>query len=205
MDITVLEIKNIISETISVKPSRRIVLQNGKGSAFDDLNAKFIPQLDDSTKSTDFFGYFACSCYIAILEPAVEEEHQKFGISKELSANFKLEKCAKYGETYTISARSAASDDATKFHISEVDKFAGAAPGNSPMFVQLKVLAWRHLDDSGTNLDTIDTKSEASVATVKSMTSGLTSIFRHKAPKHIHMKGKPIMHGDLVIIECNEK
>ena len=177
----------------------------------EDLKLPFIKQLDDSQKATDFFGYFTCSCYVKVLEQ-VEEEHNastglKFGVSKEESTIFNpfkslLDSRAKYGDAYTIMARSAASDEATKFHICDVEKSAGAAPGHAPLFVQLKILAWNATD----NINEEARSEDASVATIKSKSSGsILSLLWHKQPRDILMKGKPIMHGDSIVIESDSK
>jgi hypothetical protein len=211
LDLTVAEVQSAIADAFAVKPVKRVLLQSGKGSVLEDLKLPFFKQIDDSQQTTDFFGYFTCSCYVKILEQ-VEEENSastglKFGVSKEESTIFNpfkslLDSRAKYGDAYTIIARSAASDEATKFHICDVEKFAGAAPGNAPLFVQLKILAWNASDNIND-----ETKSEdASVATSRTKTSSsMMSLLWHKKPKDIHMKGKPIMHGDYIVIESDGK
>jgi len=212
LDLTVAEVQSAIADAFAVKPAKRVQLQSGKGSVLEDVKLPFFQQIDDSQQATDFFGYFTCLCYVKILEQ-VEEEHNastglKFGVSREESTTFNpfkslLDSRAKYGDAYTIMARSAASDEATKFHICDVEKFAGAAPGHAPLFVQLKLLAWNASDNINDEAKSEDVSVSTSSKTVSN--TSMMSLLWHKKPKDIHMKGKPIMHGDSIVIESDGK
>lgn len=214
LDLTVAEVQNAISDAFAVKPAKRVQLQSGKGSVLEDLKLPFFKQIDDSQQTTDFFGYFTCSCYVKLLDQLEEENNAstglKFGVSKEESTIFNpfkslLDSRAKYGDAYTIIARSAASDEATTFHICDVEKFAGAAPGNAPLFVQLKISAWNASDNINDEAKSEDASVATTIRTKSSSSSSMMSLLWHKKPKDIHMKGKPIMHGDSIVIESDGK
>jgi hypothetical protein len=136
-----------------------------------------------------------------------------------------LDSRAKYGDPVMIQARSAASDEAKKFHVTAIDRFAAAAPGNAPLFVQLKLYAWCG-EAGGGNSDSStigggdlggdlgggsgkesewDNSSEmaSSVHTTGTSRSKsmLGSVFGRKRHMEGQMRGKPILHGHLVVIE----
>lgn len=221
MDITVGEARNQIAETIGVTPVNRVSIESGKGKPVDDLTLQFFDLIDEAHKSTDFFGFCTASCYISVAEPVQEESAPDIEWKeKERGKKFNpfkllLDSRAKYGDPFTIIARSATSDDAKKFHISAVDRFAGAAPGNAPLFVQLKIYAW-----SSTNVDGgLDGEGKAgspqdwennsemasSVHTVSTRKSRgvMDVIFQRKVTDEGRLRGKPIHHGDQVVIEAD--
>lgn len=235
---SIMDIRNQIAEVLEITPASRVSIESGKGKALEDLTQPLFEHIDDARKSTDFFGFVTASCYITVAEPITEEPVAENIEWKERDRNktfnpFKLllDSRAKYGDPFMIIGRSATSDDAKKFHISSVDRFAGAAPGNAPLFVQLKILAWSSTsssadstaggDDDGSGQGGTgaagtgkhadwDTSSEVASSVMTSSTrksrGGLVgSLFRRRRPDEGQMRGKPIHHGDAVVIECDGK
>jgi hypothetical protein len=224
--LTVMDVRNVIADALSITPVTRVLIESGKGKPIEDLNQPFFDNIDDAHKSTDFFGFITASCYITIAEPVHEEVAPADIEWKEKDRNktfnpFKLllDSRAKYGDPFMIIGRSATSDDAKKFHISAVDRFAGAAPGNAPLFVQLKILAWNALSEDGPGAGGDESKNgnpqdwenssemASSVHTTNSRKSrGIVDVlFRRKRVDEGQMRGKPIHHGDSVVIESDGK
>ena len=226
---TVMDVRNQIAETLSITPATRVYIESGKGKSVEDMSLPFFDLIDDAHKSTDFFGFITASCYITITEPIHEETSHMDIEWKEKERNKKfnpfkllLDSRAKYGDPFMILGRSATSDDAKKFHVSAVDRFAGAAPGNAPLFVQLKIHAWSTIDATGLGIEgeegkidgtnhpnDWDNSSEmaSSVNTTSTRKSrGIVNmLFRRKRPDESQLRGKPIRHGDAVVIECDGK
>jgi hypothetical protein len=218
--LSVAEVRNRIAETMEITPNSRVRIESGKGKAIEDLNMKFFDLIDDAHKSTDFFGFCTASCYISVEEPVAEEVapniewkvkegDKKFNPFKAL-----LDSRAKFGDPLLMIARSALSDDAKKFHIAAVDRFAGAAPGNAPLFAQLKIYAWSSHGSDGDGEDTktgapSDWESNSEMAS-SVQTSGsrksrslVGMLFHRKTSDESKLRGKAIQHGDAVVIEAD--
>jgi hypothetical protein len=91
-----------------------------------------------------------------------------------------------------------------------MDRFAGAAPGNAPLFVQLKLYAWNAISDGaeeGKIGQDWETNSEmaSSVQTSSTRRSRgiVDTIFRRKRLDEGQLRGKPIHHGDAIVVECD--
>ena len=217
--LTLLEARNHIAEAMGLAPNR-ISIESGKGKALEDLTQPLFDHIAKAHKSTDFFGFVTAACYITVSEEAVEDDAGKDIEWKEKDRNrtfnpFKLllDSRAKYGDPFMIIGRSASSDDAKKFHVSPMDRFAGAAPGNAPLFVQLKLYAWSATagsEEEGKaggmewdNSSEMGSSSIQSTSTRNTGGGGLGSIFRRRRPDEGQLRGKPIRQGDSIVVECD--
>lgn len=214
--LSILEVRIHIAEAMDI-PASRISIESGKGRPLEDLTHPMFDHIAEAHKSTDFFGFVTAACYITVSDPVCEDETGRDIAWKEADRNrtfnpFKLllDSRAKYGDPFMIIGRSATSDDAKKFHVSPMDRFAGAAPGNAPLFVQLKIYAWSAIagnDEEGHAGGGVDweTNSEmnSSIQTTSTRKSRgfVDTLFRRKRPDEGQLRGKPIHHGDCVVVE----
>lgn len=228
--LTVQEVRVKIAEALEIAQISRVWIETGKGKPVEDLTQPFFDLIDEAHKSTDFFGFCTATCYISVAPEAVQEEAAPDIEWKEKERGKKfnpfkllLDSRAKYGDPFMIIGRSATSDDAKKFHISAVDRFAGAAPGNAPLFVQLKMYAWSSsgtegaLDGgeegkagAGGNPQDWENSSEMASSVHTAGTSatrksrGIVDVLlRRKVSDESRLRGKPIHHGDAVVIEAD--
>lgn len=241
--LSVAEVRDKIAETLEITPSTRVSIESGKGRPIEDLSVPFFDHVDEAHQSTDFFGFCTATCYISIAEVVPEEAAPdiewkvKEGDKRFNPFKLLLDSRIKYGDPFMIIGRSATSNDAKKFHISAVDRFAGAAPGNAPLFVQLKIYAWSSTSSGDETVAGEDSKTDngngnrdgnASVSGNKSvnghahdwengseMASSVNTtgtrrsrsivgmLFRRKVSDEGRMRGKPIHHGDQVVIEAD--
>lgn len=217
LDLPIIDVRNKIGEVLGINPLR-ISIESGKGKFIDDLTKSFLPMIEDSLTTTDFFGFVTVSCYIQIKEEEpqkkrvsiiedIDREQKKSSLLSLLSRH-----SLKYGEPIAMLAKIAISPDTkSSFNISAVDKFAAAAPTSmhfiNPAYV--KILSWDHAD-SGAN-DTMsdigDTNSVSSASTHRANSgsgSGF-SLFKRKRSEDKKSFGQPIYNGDTVVLECNGK
>ncbi|KAJ1440499.1 hypothetical protein B484DRAFT_149131 [Ochromonadaceae sp. CCMP2298] len=220
MDGTTGDVRRKISEQLGIAPVERVQIESGRGKILEDMSGSFFSQLSETHKSVDFFGFVTATCYVDIQEEIVQEEEevidwkQKDRKGKMNPFKALVGSRAKYGDPFTFISRSAASENAKTFHVAPVDRFAGAATGNAPLFVQIKFLAWsaQHIHDSHSSLGLEDEPdeggdgaSEISSGGHSVSTRGFFGLLRRKTPDHGQMRGKPIHHGDSVVLECEGK
>lgn len=213
--LSILEARVFIAQALNI-PANRISIESGKGRALEDLTQPMFDHIAEAHKSTDFFGFVTAACYITVSDPVCEDESGADIEWKEKDRNrtfnpFKLllDSRAKYGDPFMLIGRSATSEDAKKFHVSPMDRFAGAAPGNAPLFVQLKIYAWSAIAGNeeegkagGVDWET-NSEMNSSVQTTSTRRSRgfVDTIFRRKRPDEGQLRGKPIHQGDHIVVE----
>lgn len=217
MDMTIGEVKSKIAEAMDIFPVNRISIETGRGSFMEDNTKQFSPLIDDTLKSTDFFGFVTLSCYIHVREEEVkrrvtinEESLNERDRADKKSNPFKgiLQKQVKYGDLYLFSARIAAAvDSKSTFAITSVDRFAAAAPSSMQIisFPSVRLHSWHAF--SAKHNHNSDVMSEAGESEVSS-TNGKRNFFgffQKKNSEDSKYFGKPVMNHDTVVLECGGK
>lgn len=224
LEVTVNEVRNLIAESLSVQPVTRISIESGKGNFLEDLSQPMFDNVDDTLKKTDFFGYLTVFCYIHVKE----EEKKKVIITDDnnnandtdkkdkkhfLGINLGSKPEIKYGEFLVCSAKIATSVDAkVNFQISYVDRFVAGAPSTHLLnSTTIRFHPWRSETSGEGGADGHDNISESgesvSVGSRNSMALKKRSsiFFRMAKGDALDYFGKPLRHGDIVVLETNGK
>jgi hypothetical protein len=218
LEVTVGEVRNRIAEALSVVPANRIAIESGKGSYMEDFNKPFFPLIDDSSKTTDFFGFVTMLCYInvkeeekkrvTILDDNGDDDH-KDKRSNPFRAILKKPEI-KFGEANSFLAKiAAAADPKASFNISCVEKFAAAAPMSMQILntSSVRMISWEALVNEAGGVDAVsdagDGLSVSSAGTKQGKTPKFS--FRQKKVDQTSKHGKPVCNGDTVVLESGGK
>ncbi len=218
LDVSVGEVRNKIAEALCVVPSNRVAIESGKGAYMEDYNKPFFPLIDDSSKTTDFFGFVTMLCYITVRE----EEKKRVTIMDEVGDDDHKDKRSnpfrailkkpeiKFGDAFSFLAKiAAASDPKASFNISCIDKFAAAAPMSMQILntSSVRMISWEALVSEAGAADAIsdagDGISVSSAGTKQGKSPKFS--FRKKKADQTSKNGKPVCNGDTVVLECGGK
>jgi len=224
---TVGDVRNKIAEALNIHPVHRVCIESGKGIFLETLSIPFIPLIDDSLKTVDFFGYMTLSCYIFVKEDdnankkldsslnIDRPERDKKSNNPFLSILQKSE--IRYIEPYALTAKIAGDAKArVNFHVHAIDKFAAAAPNSNLQLLNMntstiKLHPWeedvsstRTADGLSENGDSVPSTSPTPSSHKPSISSTTSSGLFHKRKHTDYLSaGQPIYHGDVVVLECN--
>lgn len=222
LEVTVGEVRNKIAEALGVSPANRIAIESGKGAYMEDYNKPFFPLIDESSKTTDFFGFVTMLCYINVKEEEKkrvtiadgdnEDEHNKTGDKRSNPFRAILKKPEiRFGDSLSFLAKiAAASDPKASFNISCIDKFAAAAPLSMQILntSSVRLISWEALLSENGAVDAVSDAGGDGV----SVSSGGTKqgkspkfSFRKKKVDQTSKHGKPVCNGDTVVLECGGK
>jgi hypothetical protein len=229
LDVAVGDVRNKIAETLSVAPFSRVAIESGKGNLIENLVKPFDSFLDDSMKKTDFFGFVTIKCFILVREEevkkklAIDENAGERGLEKRGSMgghffNILHKSEVKYGDSLTLVAKiAAAADFKSNFQVAAINKFAAAAPTTLTQQIQLlpsatlKLHAWVGEYENGSNhlhdmhSDEGDNISNTSSRNSRHAVKNSPFIRFRRRSNGGSEAGKPVRHGDFIVLESGGK